>query len=107
MPPLVTRSRPSKKSVRWLRFEWGALDEWLEEDEPIYTHPRDPYTRVDILHKLSTRRDRRGRSEGCRDRQPTLLFETGCLLSSPKTYCFNCSNSYAADMNLAAFPSCS
>ena len=25
------------------------MDEWLEEDEPVYTHPRDPYTRVDIL----------------------------------------------------------
>ena len=25
------------------------MDEWLEEDEPVYGHPRDPYTRVDIL----------------------------------------------------------
>ena len=32
-----------------VRFEWSVLDEWLEEDEPVYTHPRDPYTRVDIL----------------------------------------------------------
>ena len=25
------------------------MGEWFEEDEPVYTHPRDPYTRVDIL----------------------------------------------------------
>jgi len=32
-----------------VRFNWAEMDEWLEEDEPVYTHPRDPYTRVDIL----------------------------------------------------------
>ena len=32
-----------------VRFEWNALDEWLEEDEPVYVHARDPYKRVDIL----------------------------------------------------------
>jgi uncharacterized protein (DUF427 family) len=32
-----------------VRFEWDALSEWLEEDEPVYTHPRDPYKRVDVL----------------------------------------------------------
>src|SRR6201996_5403388 len=32
-----------------VRFDWDAMSEWLEEDEPVYTHPRDPYHRVDIL----------------------------------------------------------
>src|SRR5437868_6652598 len=32
-----------------VRIEWNAVDEWLEEDEPVYVHPRNPYTRVDIL----------------------------------------------------------
>src|SRR6185437_15185425 len=32
-----------------VRLDWDAMSEWLEEDEPVYTHPRDPYTRVDIL----------------------------------------------------------
>src|SRR5438067_1010250 len=31
-----------------VRFEFDAFD-WFEEDEPIYTHPRDPYKRVDVL----------------------------------------------------------
>jgi uncharacterized protein (DUF427 family) len=26
------------------------LDQWLEEDTPIFVHPKDPYKRIDILH---------------------------------------------------------
>jgi uncharacterized protein (DUF427 family) len=32
-----------------VRLDWNAMREWLEEDEPVYTHPRDPHKRVDIL----------------------------------------------------------
>ncbi len=32
-----------------IRFDWNAIDAWFEEDEQIYTHPRSPYTRIDIL----------------------------------------------------------
>jgi uncharacterized protein (DUF427 family) len=28
---------------------WNAADAWFEEDEEVFVHPRDPYTRVDIL----------------------------------------------------------
>src|SRR5687768_12548816 len=31
-----------------VHIRWQAMDEWLEEDEPVYVHPRSPYTRVDI-----------------------------------------------------------
>jgi len=31
-----------------VRFDFDAFD-WFEEDEPIYTHPRDPYTRIDVI----------------------------------------------------------
>ena len=24
-------------------------DQWFEEDQPIYVHPKDPYKRIDIL----------------------------------------------------------
>src|SRR4030088_3395531 len=30
-------------------FYFGALDRWLEEDEEVFVHPRDPYHRVDVL----------------------------------------------------------
>jgi len=60
-----------------VRFDWQAMDEWLEEDEPVYTHPRDPYKRVDIL--ASSRRVRvevDGVAVAESDR-PHILFETG------------------------------
>ena len=60
-----------------VRFEWDAMSEWFEEDEPVYTHPRDPHTRVDIL--ASSRRVRI-EADGvtlAESGQPRILFETG------------------------------
>jgi uncharacterized protein (DUF427 family) len=60
-----------------VRLQWDAMDEWFEEDEPVYVHPRDPYTRVDILassRHVEVRVD--GLTVAATDR-PTLLFETG------------------------------
>lgn len=60
-----------------VRFEWAAMDEWLEEDEPVYTHPRDPYTRVDIL---ASSRHVRVEVDGVAvadSVHPRILFETG------------------------------
>ena len=60
-----------------VRFEWAAMDEWLEEDEPVYTHPRDPYHRVDIL---ASSRHVRVAVDGvtiAESARPVILFETG------------------------------
>ena len=57
-------------------FEFDAFD-WFEEDEPIYTNPRDPYTRVDIL---ASSRHVRIELDGvtiAESHQPRVLFETG------------------------------
>ena len=35
--------------VGTVRFDWEALDGWFEEDEEVFVHPRNPYTRVDAL----------------------------------------------------------
>ena len=32
-----------------VRLDWDAMDAWFEEDEEVFVHPRNPYTRVDIL----------------------------------------------------------
>jgi uncharacterized protein (DUF427 family) len=32
-----------------VRLDWQAMDAWFEEDEEVYVHPRDPYSRIDIL----------------------------------------------------------
>jgi uncharacterized protein (DUF427 family) len=60
-----------------VRLEWDAMTEWLEEDEPVYVHPRDPYRRVDIL---ASSRHVRVELDGvvlAESRAPRILFETG------------------------------
>ncbi|WP_405689625.1 DUF427 domain-containing protein [Streptomyces sp. NBC_01185] len=37
-----------------VRFDWDALDSWYEEDEPVFVHPRSPYSRVDALRSSSS-----------------------------------------------------
>ena len=59
-----------------VRIDWAAMDEWLEEDEPVYTHPRDPYKRVDIL---ASSRHVRVEIDGVTvadSVRPHILFET-------------------------------
>jgi uncharacterized protein (DUF427 family) len=59
-----------------VRFEWQPL-RWFEEDEPIYGHPRNPYSRVDALR---SHRHVVVRLDGvvlADTRSPVLLFETG------------------------------
>jgi uncharacterized protein (DUF427 family) len=33
----------------YIAFHWRAMDTWLEEDEEVRGHPRDPYHRIDVL----------------------------------------------------------
>jgi uncharacterized protein (DUF427 family) len=59
-----------------VRFAWDAL-RWFEEDEPIYVHPRNPYTRADALR---SQRHVRVELDGvllAETASPVLLFETG------------------------------
>ena len=60
-----------------LRFEWGAMDAWFEEDEEVFVHPRDPYSRVDILTSSRHVEVDVGGVRLADTHRPTLLFETG------------------------------
>jgi uncharacterized protein (DUF427 family) len=60
-----------------VRFEWDAMDAWFEEDEQVFVHPRNPYSRVDALR---TTRTVRVELEGvllAESSCPVLVFETG------------------------------
>src|SRR5919106_279239 len=60
-----------------IRLEWDAMDAWFEEDEEVFTHPRDPYTRVDILPSSRHVRVEVDGATIAESAKPTLLFETG------------------------------
>jgi uncharacterized protein (DUF427 family) len=60
-----------------VRLEWGAMDAWFEEDEEVFTHPRSPYTRVDILASSRHVRVEVAGVTVAESQSPRLLFETG------------------------------
>jgi uncharacterized protein (DUF427 family) len=60
-----------------IRLEWDSMDAWYEEDEQVFTHPRDPYTRVDILPSSRHVRIEVDGVTIAETDKPTLLFETG------------------------------
>jgi uncharacterized protein (DUF427 family) len=60
-----------------VRFEWSAMDAWFEEDEEVFIHPRDPYSRVDILHSSRRVEVHVDGVKVADTTRPTLLFETG------------------------------
>ncbi|MFD0137644.1 DUF427 domain-containing protein [Streptomyces sp. NPDC127159] len=43
-----------ERLLNTVRFDWDALDSWFEEDEPVFVHPRSPYSRVDALRSASS-----------------------------------------------------
>jgi uncharacterized protein (DUF427 family) len=58
-------------------FKWSAMDAWYEEEQRVYVHPRDPYTRVDAI---PSSRHVRVEVDGvtiAETHRPILLFETG------------------------------
>jgi uncharacterized protein (DUF427 family) len=60
-----------------ITFYWREMDAWFEEDEEVFVHPRDPYTRVDTVHSS---RHVKVEIEGtvvAETRRPVLLYETG------------------------------
>jgi uncharacterized protein (DUF427 family) len=73
--PGAARVRPDVEGA--VRLDFAAMDEWLEEDEPIYVHPRSPYTRIDVL---ASSRHVRVEVDGvtvAESDRPRILFETG------------------------------
>src|SRR5262245_10900011 len=62
-----------------IAFYWAALDGWLEEDEPVIGHPRDPYHRVDALASSRSVRISLDGELIAESARPTIVFETGIM----------------------------
>ncbi len=67
------------------RFEWTAVDSWFEEDEEVFVHPRNPYTRVDALRSTRHVRIELDGVVLAESPAPVMAFETGL----PTRYYFN------------------
>jgi uncharacterized protein (DUF427 family) len=59
------------------RFEWDALDAWYEEDEQVFVHPRNPYTRVDAVRSSRRVRIELNGVVLAESASPVMVFETG------------------------------
>jgi uncharacterized protein (DUF427 family) len=74
---LLYEQSPFDELRSTIRLDWAAMDAWFEEDEEVFTHPRDPYTRVDILPSSRHVRVEIDGVTVAESTKPTLLFETG------------------------------
>jgi uncharacterized protein (DUF427 family) len=70
-------SSPIAELAGHVRLDWDAMSHWFEEDEPILVHPRNPYTRVDILGSSRHVRIEVDGVTVADSHQPRILFETG------------------------------
>jgi uncharacterized protein (DUF427 family) len=60
-----------------IRLDWDAMGAWFEEEEEVFVHPRNPYTRIDAL---ASSRHVEVIVDGVTvadSTHPTVLFETG------------------------------
>ncbi|HET7479697.1 MAG TPA: DUF427 domain-containing protein [Rubrobacteraceae bacterium] len=60
----------------YLAFYWDAMDSWLEEEEEVFVHPRDPYHRVDILESSRHVKVTVNGEVVAETERPKVLFET-------------------------------
>jgi uncharacterized protein (DUF427 family) len=59
-----------------VRLDWDAMTAWFEEDEEVFTHPRDPYSRIDILPTSRHVEVRSGDTVLADSDHARVLFET-------------------------------
>jgi uncharacterized protein (DUF427 family) len=60
----------------YVTVPWGAVETWLEEDDEIIVHPRDPYHRIDVLNTSRRIVVRVAGEEVARTEGAKVLFET-------------------------------
>ena len=60
-----------------VRFDWAAMDSWFEEEEQVFVHPRDPYSRVDALRSDRSVRIELEGAILAESSRTVMVFETG------------------------------
>ncbi|TDD45936.1 DUF427 domain-containing protein [Kribbella antibiotica] len=60
-----------------LRFDWDAFDAWFEEDEEVFVHPRNPYSRCDAIRSDRHVQASRDGVVLAESSSTVIVFETG------------------------------
>ena len=60
----------------YVELDFDAFDQWLEEDEPIISHPRDPFHRIDVRRSSRSVVVEHEGTVLAESTRPRLLFET-------------------------------
>lgn len=80
--PGAARRHPEAEAVS-LRdayaLTWSAFDTWMEEDEIVFTHPRNPYVRIDALASSRHVEVTFNGVVVADSQRPLILFETGLV----------------------------
>ena len=71
--PLPTQ--PALKGL--VAFYWERMEQWFEEDEEIFVHPRDPYKRIDTIASSRHVSVTLGNTVVADSKNAIFLFETG------------------------------
>ena len=67
----------SKRLKGYVTFKWDSIEHWYEENEEIYRHPRDPYTRIDAIPSSRHIQVILNGHVVADSKRPVILFETG------------------------------
>ncbi len=70
-------SSPIEELRDAVRLDWQAMDSWFEEDEEVFVHARDPYSRIDILPSSRAIRIELDGEVLADTTHARVLFETG------------------------------
>lgn len=68
---------PIEELQSMVAFDWSSMDAWFEEDDEVFVHARDPYTRVDVLPSSRHIEVSIDGVTVADSRNARLLFETG------------------------------
>lgn len=74
----VKKSTPESAEIEgYVAFKWNQMDAWFEENEQVFTHPRDPFVRLDAIQSSRHLQVVINGETVAETYHPVLLFETG------------------------------
>lgn len=77
LPGDAVQRRDEELLAGLVSVAWSSGDEWLDEDEPLLGHARDPYHRIDVRRTSRHVRVQIGGQVVAESDRTRVLFETG------------------------------